>query len=421
MTSHTRWLRWMAVVLSLTAAFWTLATWPGEILPDTRVQYLEGAAGVYTNAHPALLSWLLGRSVSLAGDTGPLLLIVMATAAAGLWGLAKTVPDRGGARVAFVVLALFPLGWAQLAAVLKDAWSLALLFVALALLASRRPWMAAVAAALMCCFRHNSIAMVPALAGFAAWQLRPTPGRAVATALGMVVLSLATPTLVDRALDVQDGHPTVPSLVFDVAGVYLGRQEAYDSGPYTEMVPYAEIKKRYTPKTARYLTSDVRGLAGWRHGDFDTAEQNTQLKAEWVRVVTTWPAAWAQHRLDVAAQYFSVTPFEPYYESSKDKAKTLPQSRGKGPLWQAAHSLRGAVRFTGNGLFWGVATLVLGLWALRRRDAFGVAVFLVALGNEVANVLAAPSTPFRYHVPCIAGVIVLFPRTFWSNRAPPSP
>ncbi len=410
----------MAVILALTAAFWTLGTWPGEILPDTRVQYRQGAAEVYTNAHPALLSWLLGRSVAVVGNTGPLLLVVMATAAAGLWGLARTVPDRRGARVAFVLLALFPLGWAQLASVLKDAWSLALLFAALALLAAKRPWPAAIATALMCCFRHNSIAMVPALAGLAAWQTRQSPARAVATAMGMVILSLATPRLVDRALDVKDGHPAVPSLVFDVAGVYLGQQEAYDTGPYAELVAYADIKERYTPKTARYLTSDVRGLPGWRHGDFVSAEQNAQLKSEWLRVVTTWPGAWVRHRLDVAARYFSPTPFEPYYESSKDSAKTLPQSRRRGPLWQAAHNVRAAVRFSGNGLLWAVATLVLGLFAIRRRDAFGIAVFLVALGNEVANVLAAPSTPFRYHVPCIAAVIVLFPRTFWSRAAPPA-
>ncbi|MSQ02722.1 MAG: hypothetical protein EXR71_12665 [Myxococcales bacterium] len=418
MTPHARWLRWMAVILALTAVFWTLATWPGEILPDTRVQYLQGAAGAYTNAHPALLSWLLGRSVASVGNTGPLLSSVMMIAALGLWGLADTVPRARGARAAFVALALFPLGWAQLASVLKDAWSLALLLMALALLSARRPWFAAIVTALMCCFRHNSIAMVPALAGFAAWPLRHAPGRAVATAMGVIGLSLATPRLVDRVLDVGDGHPAVPSLIFDVAGVYLGARQAYDTGPYAQLVDYAEIKKRYTPKTARYLTSDVRGLPGWRHGDIASSEQNTQLKREWVRVVTTWPGAWARHRLQVAARYFSATPFEPYYESGKDRARILPMSRRRGPLWQAAHTLRAAVRWSGNGLLWGVATLVLGLFAVRRRDALGITVFLVALGNEVANVLAAPSTPFRYHVPCIVAVLVLFPRTFWSTTEP---
>ena len=400
----------LRVGVALYALFWSISLYPGELAPDTLEQYKQGASGAYTDAHPALLSWLLGRSVALTGSTGPLFLMQLGLGALGLAGLVGSVPKTTRSRVAFALLTLLPVLWSQLSVVLKDAWTTALLLDAIALIALDLAAPAALVVGLACCFRHNAITLAPALAALAAWPHRAHLGRAIAIAGLVVGCGLAAPRIVDRLLDVANTHPAAPSLVYDVTGVYVRAPSAYASGPFTEAIALRDVVERYDPVTARRLTSNKRGLKGLRHRDFADDARYAVLEAEWRRAVTGWPGAWIRHRAAFTANYLAPWPFEAYNTTIAAARKQLPTNLDA--TWRTfpATVLRALAAPFANGLLWTVGVLVLGGIGVRRRDALAVGVALAALGNLAGNVLFAPSTPFRYHLPSVVAVIVLLPR-----------
>ena len=48
------------VVAWVGALFWTFT--PGLLSPDTLSQYGQGLSGMYSNAHPPMMSWVMGVS-----------------------------------------------------------------------------------------------------------------------------------------------------------------------------------------------------------------------------------------------------------------------------------------------------------------------------------------------------------------------
>lgn len=418
MTNLSRDGRLTIAVLFACAAFWAVALFPGELTPDSVTQIQQGVSGVYSDAHPAALSWLLGRSMAWTGNTGLVILVPLALAALGLAGLVPTLPQTRRAHVVFLAFALFPPLWSALATVSKDAWTTALLLDAVALIAARRLLPATLAVAAMCLFRHNAITAVPALAAFVAWDNRDRKALAAFVVSAMLAGSFAAPRVLNRALDVQEGRAAAPSLVFDVTGVYAWRPEAFATGPFAARTTYDDILVRYEAKTARKFTSDRRGLPGFKHAEFLDDARYAELTGEWRRVITTWPGAWALHRAAFAGAYLSPIPFEAYGGTWKAAKRKYLVPDEDSIRWNIANVARIGAAPLGSGAFWTTALAFVGAVALKRRDALGVAVAAAAACGLAANLLIAPSSPFRYHLPSVVAVIVLAPRVRREETTP---
>jgi hypothetical protein len=273
------------------AAFWLFALFPGELTPDSVTQLQQGQSGVYSNAHPAAQSWLLGQSMALIGSAGLVIVGPILLAMLGLVGLVPTLPDSRRAHVVFALLATFPPLWGALGTVSKDGWTTALLLDAIALIAARRPLPAVLVIAAMSAFRHNAVVLVPALALYVLWDHRDRKPFAAFAAAAMLAGALVTPRLIDKALHVREGRPAAPSLVFDVTGVYVQRPDAFNTSPFAKQAKLVDVQAAYDPRSARKYTSDRHGLSAFRHRQFLGLTRYKALTTEWKRVVTTWPGA----------------------------------------------------------------------------------------------------------------------------------
>jgi hypothetical protein len=406
-----RWARTVSLAVAGWAALWALVLFPGEITPDTLDQYEQGLTGAFTNAHPPLLSVLLGLSGHAVGSPGGAFLLQMGFGAAAVASAAWLVPADRRSRVAFVLLAFCPLLWAQWFAIWKDTWMGVAYLGLLVALGTGRYALAVLAAAWMCGFRHNAVILVLPLAAWLTWASRP---RGWAYGAAMVVAAVVLPRLLDRALDVKDVNPAAATLVFDVTGVYAREEEAFLSGPYAGDVDYAALKEAYDVRSARDIVSDRRGLPPLRLSDLAAEEPYAELEAEWSRVVRAWPGAWARHKAAFALCYVGLchrNPFDPYGRTTEE-ALAFERTVGmeSAPYVVVDKLRRRLARPLARGVFWLVPVVGIAALAARRQQGFDLAIASSALLYEAGNLAVAPSSPFRYHMPTLLVLLILLPR-----------
>lgn len=406
----------LGLALSVWAGLWTYALFPGEGTIDTVLQYEQGRSFTFTNAHPVLYSLLLGLSHAWLASPGLVVALQLCGGALALWVVGvRGVPARLLPRLTFLMLAFCPLLWAQWAALWKDE-ALTVAYVgALAALVARRQVLAIGLLLLAAAFRHNGVTLVAPLFVYAAAQFRTRLGtvRTAALAAALCVAAVLTPRLLERAMGATDARPAVPSLVFDIAGVYLRSRPAFDSGPYSRSWKLGSVRRRYAPRTARKLTSDRGGLVGLRHKDFLTDRRYLQLRKEWTRVVRRYPEQYLEHRWAVSCSYFNVCdpkPFEPYAGPQPRLRKRIASPDRQTPAYRYVDAMRAETRPMAVGWPWSALVLLFGLLALVRRAWLDVAITASVLLYQLGNLVAAPSTPFRYHLPVVVALIVLLPR-----------
>ena len=418
-----RWTVGYGVAISLWAMLWTLAFAPGESSPDTLAQYRQGLAGVYSDAHPVLYSWALGVSGSLVGNGSLVLYTQIGAGVVALctlaWSLRAATPV---AKTTLVLLSLDPLLWAQWTTLWKDEPLAICTLLTFALCLVGRPRWGLPLLVIATCFRHNGVTLVVPLAAWWGWHEARTQGRLRGAALGVVLLgsALAAPKLLDAALDAADGKAAAPTLVFDLAGAYTRDPGFHAASPFVD-IPLEKIERRHRSHTARYLTSNRRGLKGLRHKDFDDARY-TELKQEWGRLLTTRPDLWARHRAAFACDLLNVcmpTPMEPHGRTDKAYGIKVGWVDPERPLYRALNPLRAAFAPLARGWIWCLPTLVLGGLAVARRRWLEVAIASSGLAYLVGNVLLAPSAPFRYHLPLMLVVLVLAPHALHSGLTGP--
>ena len=415
----------LTAAISVWAAVLTLTVYPGEMTPDVFDQFAQGKAWTFNNAHPVLLSAFHGLSNALIGGPGLVFVAQMALGAAALVAAVWTlVPKTTFAQIAFGILALNPLLWAQWLAIWKDTWLTICLLLGFAAL--KKGWSAAAIAAFafMCCFRHNGITAILPLAVWLAVSKTDVPWKGAGWAAAMLLAAFLAPKALDRALTVAEAHPASPTFVFDVAGVYVRDPQAFREGPYAKTLKLSVIRERYQPLTARYLTSNSRGLRGWRLEDMEPAAPYATLETEWKRVLLAYPGAYVAHRAAFAQAFFGI---QERNQLDRFARATQPRDDGMGPnpnTWpyHAWGGLRDVVAGPqARGIWWALLFFALTIDVLRRRDGFGIAVALSAWIYALGNLALAPSSPFRYHMPSVIACLVLLPTAVdaWTlNRRP---
>jgi hypothetical protein len=132
------------LLVVLCAAFALLQLWAfhwGVITPDSVVQYGQALSGRYDDWHPPVTAWLWRQLPHLGPGGAPFLLldILLYWAAIGL--IADGLRTRHGwpAAALPILIALLPVAFGQIGAILKDTLMACLLLLAASLLA-RRSW-----------------------------------------------------------------------------------------------------------------------------------------------------------------------------------------------------------------------------------------------------------------------------------------
>lgn len=417
----------MSVCLVLWAAFWLIGIYPGEMSPDSHAQLLQGRVWRFNSAHPVIFSAFLGLADRWTGGVGSvfvaqIVLITGALIALG-WSMTQSKPV---AKVAFLVLACTPILWAQWAAVWKDVWFSLFFLWAVVFLSWRWYGWAGVALALMCCFRHNGITLALPLAAYVGFT-RYKQGdawRGAICALTIAAATILVPKTLDWALSVRNGYPAAPSLVFDVTGAYNFDEEALGEGPFSDVVTYEVIRKKYNPDTARHFTSNRRGVRGLQHRDFTNDESYGVLQAEWMRVIKEHPRAYLSHRLAFARSFFGLWPrpqlgayaYNHGLRKRKRKASWLPRTFYRTIELFIRPTIAKPMTRT---WVWTLLAALAGWGAWRQRKTLELALVISTAAYIVGNLLIAPSSPFRYHIPTLITVIVVLPRVLdgWMTRA----
>lgn len=417
-TESNRW-RWaMSVCLVLWATLWMIGVYPGEMTPDSYAQLQQGKAWKFDSAHPVIFSAVLGLAHRWTGGSAGVFVaqIVLITGALVTLGWSMTQSKRV-AKIAFLLLACSPILWAQWAAVWKDVWFSLFLLWSVAFLSLRWFGLAGVALAIMCCFRHNGITVALPLAAYIGFT-QYKAGNALRGAIWALTIAAGTvlvPKALDLALAVEEGYPAAPSLVFDVTGAYNFDEEALAEGPFSDVVTYEVVRKKYNPDTARYFTSNRRGVPGLQHKDFDDDESYGVLKSEWARVIREHPRAYISHRLAFARSFFGLwkRPQLGLYAATdrirrlKDKASWLPRTSYRvideflRPMLAEPFS---------RAWMWTLVAAFAGWGAWRQRKMFEFALVISAGAYILGNLAIAPSSVVRYHMPTIIMVIVVLPR-----------
>ncbi len=410
----TRWLP-----LAIVAAGWAFVVayaHPGVMSVDSHYQLVQARTGEWGNWHPPVMAALwsvLDRIVA-----GPLLLLLLQTSlfAVGLYALARRYFSPRTAAIVTAAMLVFPPVFVVLAGVWKDALMAALLVCGAAgVVAPRRPaqvagWLALVVASAL---RHNAalivvplVAMIaPLPAAWAAWSAWRQ--RAAGALVGIAVA--AAGSLADRALTRVDEHPFANLLALpDVAGTIAHAPDLSDAEVGALL---AGTPLRGTPD---HLQDKLRALrverSGWELlalGDdrlFELAttdEQADALVAAWKRAITTYPAAYAAHRLTVFGRAMGWNGPKPNFTTPLDEPSELLAAIGE------AHAPNGFQRAVSRGvhairkwpLFSPILYLVLaaGLLVVLWRDPLQRGLLAGAIIYELSLVVLSPGGhDFRY-------------------------
>jgi len=296
----------LALLCALLALLQLWAFHWGVITPDSVVQYGQALSGRYDDWHPPVTAFLWRQLLHLGPGGAPFLLFDVALywIAAGLIADAMRVRYGPAAAALPLLIALLPIPFGQVGAILKDSLMACLLLLAVALLARRAwggpGWLALAAAGLLliaAATRFNALfAALPLLmlAAPAGWTRRPR--YFVATATGALALLAAGNLAINEAmLRPSHSHPLYSLINFDLAGViahggpsfYLG----LDPARARALTAHCYDPRLYGAKDEDRCAAAEDSIAG--HVE-RTGESAIGL---WLNAVLSAPGAYARHRI----------------------------------------------------------------------------------------------------------------------------
>lgn len=278
----------------------------GVITPDSVLQYGQALSGHYDDWHPPVTAWLWRQLHHLAPGGGPFLIldILLYWGAVGLIAEGLRRRHGGWAAALPVILALLPIPFGEIGAILKDTLLACLMLMATALLVRRSwggpAWLAAIAVPLLmiaAATRFNALFAALPLLMFAApagWTRRPRAF--VATATGAVVLLFAANWAINEAmLRPHHSHPLYSLVNFDLGGIVA------QGGPswYPDMNPararaltaLCYDPRLYGMKDEETCAIPEDAIAAWVER---TGESPIGL---WLNAVISAPGAYVRHRL----------------------------------------------------------------------------------------------------------------------------
>lgn len=407
-------LAWVAVVF---AAFT-----PGLMSPDSLSQYAQGLSGAYSNAHPPMMSWVLGLFGKTVGSPWPFLLLDLLMLAGGLALLARDARPEAWrwSLLLFVVYLLLPTTWSLGAVLWKDtALAGVLLLTVAALHYGRLKW----ALALMLCsmlLRHNSIIAVAPLALYATAQIPALAGsraRRAAAVVGVLGVMSVLPPAVERISKAEDTCMLCMPALLDLSAVYIASPELFPASVFSADVSVDELKREYTPSTMIFI---LYGGQPVRHikPDFVVSHRK-EILSEWASVIPQRPWEYLKSRFAFFAYLLGLEGdvFYAFHVGIDSNEWGLKVSLADTWLHKSMRAVqeyfRNSLAF--RGWFWlGLSTLLIAGLLWRRPGSLALYTALSGFLFTFTLLLLAPSADFRYLfwtvVSCFAtGALLLTP------------
>lgn len=330
-------------LIALAIAYCVL-NFPGHFTPDSVMHLTEGISGNYVSFHPPFVSWLIGKSYSWLGSTGPYVALVIAMLFGFVWFLHDRLAARAS-RVMRLVLLLFlvsPLPLLYSGLVWKDVLiaHLGLATFALAYLYSKRGSTGYLISSLFFCgllllIRQHGFVMVLLYVPVLAYREGLSARTVALRGVGFFAIAVAISLVVFKGVQLSSTQMTDSTIktgvqilrTYDIAGAVSHDQEI-DLKPFfppdfptDDLV--AEMRSKYSAERVEYLLLSPRFFSGL------TPENIQKI---WTYVATKHPIAYASHRLD----FFS------YMLGLRDENRCLPVLSG----WAADPPFRDALEQT---------------------------------------------------------------------------
>ena len=423
--SGTLWMLMTVVVGILLTVF---VFYPGFMSPDSVGQLGQARAGLFSDWHPPIMSWLWGLFDRLTpGPIGMLLFhSVMFWSGLALWMMliAPKWPTIGKC-LAVLAVGLFPPVFALIGTVWKDVgMTAACLFgSALLLVAERKRSLIPLAFGLLALWyavavRHNAVVAVFPMVVYASkilyerWLLPSTSWRRRHLAavgligLGLLALLMVTSSAVTHQLTKgRTSYPVQQVFIHDLTAISVDTGELlvpaylFKSEPLT----VSDLEKIYTPKGLVPLFCCDDSVA--RLKLLEEPELMSELQNLWIRAVLSNPAAYLRHRSQVFGQMLGIAEEEVCYAYHVGIVEnSLGIAYEKTVLQNVVWGMLGRVR---NGFFRAwiymavlAATVALMIWkraTVLRASSRPLAVGISALLYGLAYFAVAPSCAFRFH------------------------
>ncbi|MBD3760719.1 hypothetical protein [Rhizorhabdus sp.] len=297
------------LLVVLCAAFALLQLWAfhwGVITPDSVVQYGQALSGRYDDWHPPVTAWLWRQLHHLGPGGAPFLLldILLYWAAIGL--IADGLRARHGwpAAALPILIALLPVAFGQIGAILKDTLMACLLLLAASLLARRSwggpGWLALAALPLIliaAATRFNALfAALPLLLLAVPQRWIARPRRYVATATGAVLLLVAGTAAINEAmLRPHHSHPLYSLINFDLGGIVAqGGPSWYPgmtAGRAKALTAHCYDPRLYGARDEEICAEPEDAIAA------HAARSGEQPIGLWLNAIITAPGAYVRHRI----------------------------------------------------------------------------------------------------------------------------
>lgn len=297
----------LALLCVLGAALQLYAFHWGVITPDSVVQYGQGLTGVYDDWHPPVTAWVWRQLLRLGQGGAPFLAmdVLLYWSGFGLVARGLSLRNGRGAALTLLALALLPIAFGQVGAILKDPFMACLLLAATALLI-RREWggaswlrLPAVLLILLAgATRFNALfAALPLLllAVPGQWIRRPLHLVAAATAAAALLVG-ANWTLNEAMLRPDHSHPINSLVNFDLAGIVAhGGHNGWPGLPDAEANRL--VARCYTPRLFGMADEQLCARTEERIATH-VATRGESAISVWLRALWRSPGAWVRHRLD---------------------------------------------------------------------------------------------------------------------------
>jgi hypothetical protein len=312
-------------VLALTS-IGTLATaacfYPGYLDGDSNWQYAQGVSGEYHDAHPVVMSWLLGRLDRLIEGTGGLFLLMTV----GFWAsLGLTLRNLTSSLRGFVIVAALigvsPPLFSMLGQVQKDLGMVVGLLGAFGLLveADRRRSLPVLLSVLPLLWyavavRHNGVTAALPFALWFGWLLArdhlpprlasrfAAPWRRLTVGVLVLATLFSVSVLTTRAILGEGGrHFYIQQMLmaYDMVGtsVHAGRSVTSDVYYPGQPLSMQELRQMYRIKTSFYLFwGQPRPRKVPLTGSPEIMER---IERAWLRAIRAEPGSYLRHRAAV--------------------------------------------------------------------------------------------------------------------------
>jgi hypothetical protein len=379
---------------------------PGLMSPDSLSQYGQGLSGAYSNAHPPLMSFVLGLCARTFASPWPLLLLDLLMLAGGMALLAKDArPERFvWALLLVIVYLVLPPTWSLGVVLWKDSTLAGVLLLSVAALATRQFVVGGLLMIVAMLLRHNSIIAVAPMLFFVTGHVAKLSGsklkRLGATLAAMVVMSTVPPA-VERLSRAEDTCMLCMPAVLDLSAIYVERPDELQQSVFVNDVGVEDLKRTYTPSTMIFILHGQE--PGVRHiapGFVETHRR--EILREWARVIPRHPLIYVKSRLLFFKYLLGIGTAETFYAfhigiDGNAWGLKLEHPDSGAHLWLRAQqdAARHALPF--RGWFWfGLSTALTIVLFIRRRESLAFATAFSGFLFTFTLLLIAPSADFRY-------------------------